>query len=416
MSSKTLPAHYPPLLDYHLQGERQQFSPHQEETPASTFAPTMQACSCSSSSAALMRRTALRLPLGLQQVVSGMRPAAAGIRAALSNLEQHQHQQQQVRTGATAAARVPPLPAGSSGQHQSVYFKTFKPLTPALRHVRQPVHPHLHKGKPERKLTVAKRNTGGRNNTGRITTRFRGGGHRRRIRLVDFKRHAEGPQTVVRIEYDPGRTAHIALLQHSASKELSYILAPDGLRAGDTVQSWPKGVTNSPSSAPSSEDPTGNPDKTNTHASGETLAADPAAASQGITADSFNNMLGQPDALTTSLQRASMLKTGNQLPLYLIPAGTTVHCISLRPGAKAALCRSAGSYGKIVALTSSGSKGSQYAQVQLQSGEVRKLNRECTAVIGSVSNREHQNKVLGKAGRNRWLGRKPKVRGVAMNA
>jgi len=378
-----------------LVNERHRSKPH-----------TMQACSCSSSSAAMLRRAVLQLPLRaqqlqLQQQHSALRPVTLSL--------------QQVRTGATKAARIPELPAGSSGEHRSVYFKTFKPLTPSLRHVRQPVHPHLHKGKPERKLTVAKRGTGGRNNTGRITTRFRGGGHRRRIRLVDFKRQTEGPQTVIRIEYDPGRSAHIALIKHNATEELTYILAPEGLRAGDTVQSWPRGVSVGESGSSSTDvEESSSSSSSNPSTS---LNVDPSAPqSTTIGADSFSNMVGQPEALATSLQRASMLKPGNQLPLHLIPTGTTVHCISLQPGLKGALCRSAGSYGKIVALTSAGSKGGQYAQIQLQSGEVRKLNRNCTAVIGSVSNREHQNKVIGKAGRNRWLGWKPRVRGVAMNA
>lgn len=211
---------------------------------------------------------------------------------------------------------------------------------------------------------------------------------------MDFRRQVEGEQTVERIEYDPGRSAHIALIRHDATSEVSYILAPEGLRAGDKVQSWPKGV------AALKKTPDSNENSINT---------DPAAP-QTVTSD------GQPDSLATSLLRASMLRTGNQLPLHLLPPGTTIHAISLQAGGKAILCRSAGSFGKIVANTSSGSKGDLYAQVQLQSGEVRKIHREATAVVGSVSNREHQNKVLGKAGRSRWLGRKPRVRGVAMNA
>ncbi|CAD6567716.1 MAG: hypothetical protein CYPHOPRED_002020 [Cyphobasidiales sp. Tagirdzhanova-0007] len=292
-------------------------------------------------------------------------------------------------------------------------MKTFKPLTPSLRHVRQPVHAHLWKGDPHRVLTIAKRGTGGRNNTGRITTRFRGGGHKRRIRLVDFKRSIEGEQTVERIEYDPGRTAHIALVKHNVTGQLSYILAPEGLRAGDKVESWPNGLTSS-----LSRSSTANPAKT-----GVLLNTDSASPQSVLRLDASGSITSgdtstsdQPESLATSLLRTSMLRTGNQLPLHLLPPGTTVHCISNRPRSKATLCRSAGSFGKMVATTSSGPKGSLYAQVQLQSGEVRKLNRECTAVIGTVSNREHQGKVLGKAGRSRWLGRKPRVRGMAMNA
>ena len=308
----------------------------------------------------------------------------------------------QLRTGATRAAKIPPPTAATAAAGGS-YMKTFKPLTPGLRHVRQPVHPHLHKGKPQRDLTVAKRGTGGRNNTGRVVTRFRGGGHKRRIRLVDFKRLIEGQQTVERIEYDPGRTAHIALLKHDASGEVSYILAPDGLRAGDKVQSWPRGVIESASEATGGIDTSPSAPQSVNDPTGQAIAAD-------------GDVLAQPKALTTSLLRASMLRTGNQLPLHLIPPGTTIHCIALRPQSKATLCRSAGSSAKMVASSSAGAKGSHFAQVQLTSGEVRKINRNATAVIGSVSNKEHQHKQLGKAGRARWLGRKPRNRGVSMNA
>lgn len=239
------------------------------------------------------------------------------------------------------------------------------------------------------------RKNGGRNNTGRVTTRARGGGHKRRLRMVDFKRQVEGPHTVERIEYDPGRTAHIALLVNDATGEHSYILAPDGLRAGQKVQSWPKGVDVNQSSADG------------------TLNTDPSAP-QSVTEPSA--MDDQPEELKTSLLRASMLQVGNQLPLHLIPPGTTIHCISTLPLGKASLCRSAGSSAKMTATESAGSKGHLYAQIQLKSGEVRKFHRNCTAVIGSVSNREHQHVVIGKAGRKRWMGFKPKVRGMAMNA
>ncbi|KAL7005446.1 mitochondrial 54S ribosomal protein rml2 [Cystobasidiomycetes sp. EMM_F5] len=289
--------------------------------------------------------------------------------------------------------------AGGSAESTSgtaTVFRTFQPLTPGLRHVRQVVHSHLHKGKPYRPLTVAKRATGGRDNTGHIATRFRGGGHKRRIRLVDFRRQTEGEQIVERIEYDPGRSAHIALIKHSETQDFSYILAPDGLRAGDKVQSWPKGVP-----------------KTNSSSGSLPISTDPNAP-QTVTNPVTNS--DQPESLTMSLLRATMVRTGNQLPLHLVPVGTTIHCISTRPNGKASLCRSAGTSGKVIAATAAGSKGDTYAQVQLQSGEVRKLHHQCTAVIGSVSNRDHQNEVIGKAGRNRWLGRKPRVRGVAMNA
>lgn len=240
------------------------------------------------------------------------------------------------------------------------------------------------------------RKNGGRNNTGRVTTRARGGGHKRRLRIIDFRRQVEGPHTVERIEYDPGRTAHIALLVNDATGEHSYILAPDGLRAGQKVQSWPKGVD-------VNQDPTA-------------LNTDPSAPQSVTPPTNSSAMDDQPEELRTSLLRASMLQVGNQLPLHLIPPGTTIHAISTLPLGKASLCRSAGSYAKMTATESSGSKGHLYAQIQLKSGEVRKFHRNCTAVIGSVSNREHQHVVIGKAGRKRWMGLKPKVRGVAMNA
>lgn len=321
---------------------------------------------------------------------------------------------QQVRTGATSAARIPQISnqgtgstsASSSGKSNApinTYFKTYKPLTPSLRHVKHVVHPHLHKGKPLRELTVALRKNGGRNNSGHIATRWRGGGHKRRLRLIDFKRQSEGAHTVERIEYDPGRTAHIALITNDANGEQSYILAPDGLRAGDKVQSWPKGVDTNATNVTSSLD---------TDPKAPQTVAAPAFPSSSIGA----GMEDQPEELKTSLLRASMLRVGNQLPLHLIPPGTTIHCISTLPNTKASLCRSAGSYARMAATESSGSKGHLYVQIQLKSGEVRKFHRNCTAVIGSVSNREHQNEVLGKAGRKRWLGLKPKVRGMAMNA
>jgi ribosomal protein L2 len=316
--------------------------------------------------------------------------------------------QQQVRTGASSAARIPrSTQQGTSSTAASTrssapintYIKTYKPLTPGLRHVKHVVHPHLHKGGPLRELTSAMRKNGGRNNTGRITTRARGGGHRRRHRLIDFIRQTEGPHTVERIEYDPGRTAHIALVTNDATGEQSYILAPDGLRAGDKVQSWPKGV-----------------DVKAHEAAAASLNTDPSAPQSVTPPSAAESQEEQPEELQTSLLRASMLRTGNQLPLYLIPPGTTIHCISTIPYKKASLCRSAGSSAKMAATESAGSKGQLYAQIQLKSGEVRKFHRNCTAVIGSVSNREHQNVVLGKAGRKRWLGFKPKVRGMAMNA
>ena len=332
--------------------------------------------------------------------------ASAGSRSALQARRIPLAVLQQVRTGANSAARIPQTKqqgtsstAAAAGSNKPIntYMKTYKPLTPSLRHVKHVVHPHLHKGKPFRPLTTAMRKNGGRNNSGHVVTRARGGGHKRRLRDVDFKREVEGPHTVERIEYDPGRTAHIALLVNDATGAFSYILAPDGLRAGHKVQSWPKGVALEGSEQ-----------------SAEGINSDPSAP-QSVTPPADNSQ-EQPEELQMALLRASMLQVGNQLPLHLIPPGTTIHCISTLPNKKASLCRSAGSSAKMTATESAGSKGHLYAQVQLKSGEVRKFHRNCTAVIGSVSNREHQNVVLGKAGRKRWLGFRPKVRGVAMNA
>lgn len=262
-------------------------------------------------------------------------------------------------------------------------FKTFKPITPSIRWLRYPLAPHLHRGRPVRALTRAKRSTGGRNHHGHITVRGRGGGHRRRLRLVDFYRWESGEQRVVRIEYDPGRSAHIALLEHSETKRLSYILAPDGLSAGDTVQSY------------------------------RTMKQD----------------MGSTSSLDLGIFRTHAIRPGNVLPLRLIPIGTTIHAISLRPLGPAKLVRAAGTSGQLVAFSSyrksaaseaDDSSPSQtqstHAQVRLASGEVRLVPIDCCATIGLVSNVDHQHRRLGKAGRSRWLGRRPKVRGVAMNA
>jgi large subunit ribosomal protein L2 len=198
---------------------------------------------------------------------------------------------------------------------------------------------------PLKKLTEGKSATGGRNHYGRITSRFRGGGHKQRYRIVDFKRAKIGvPARVAEIEYDPNRTARIALL-HYADGEKNYILAPDGLKQGDTVIS----------------------------------------------------------------SRLADIRPGNSLPLGDIPAGTMIHNIEMRKGKGGQLVRSAGSAAQLMA------KDATYAQIKLPSGEVRKIHVLCRATVGQVSNLEHQNISLGKAGRARWLGRRPHNRGVTMN-
>ncbi len=198
---------------------------------------------------------------------------------------------------------------------------------------------------PLKKLTEGKPRTGGRNHYGRITSRFRGGGHKQRYRIVDFKRAKIGvPARVAEIEYDPNRTARIALL-HYADGEKNYILAPDGLKQGDTVIS----------------------------------------------------------------SNLADIRPGNSLPLGDIPAGTMIHNIEMRKGKGGQLVRSAGTAAQLMA------KDSTYAQIKLPSGEVRKIHVLCRATVGQVSNLEHQNISLGKAGRARWLGRRPHNRGVTMN-
>lgn len=297
-------------------------------------------------------------------------------------------------------------------------FKTFKPITHSLRWVRTSIQPHIYKGRPLRALTITKRSTGGRNHHGHVTVRGRGGGHRKRIRVVDFHRWESGPQQVIRIEYDPGRSAHIALVEHLETKIRSYILATDGLREGDTVQSY-------------------------------RLDEEAVKQAKG----------GSGNALDMGMFRTRAIRPGNVLPLRLIPIGTMMHAISLDPRGPTKLVRSAGAYGQLVAFvhkrsdikketsnTSTqgqfpgnlrsfdnfeesskaaesenanniqGGATSVYAQVRLQSGEVRLLKSDCCATIGRVSNIDHEHERLGKAGRSRWLGRRPKVRGVAMNA
>ncbi len=224
-------------------------------------------------------------------------------------------------------------------------LKNYKPRTPSTRQLVTVDRSELWKGKPVKSLTVGLTKTGGRNNQGHITTRHIGGGHKRKYRLIDFKRRKMDMEAVVeRIEYDPNRTAFIALIKY-ADGELSYILAPQRLAAGDKV-----------------------------------IASEKAD-----------------------------IKPGNAMPLKNIPVGTIVHNVELKPRKGGQLARSAGSYVQLVG------RDSGYAQIKLTSGELRIVRGECMATIGAVSNTDHSNINLGKAGRNRWLGRRPTVRGVVMN-
>lgn len=224
-------------------------------------------------------------------------------------------------------------------------LKFYKPTSPGRRGMSVVTTEELTKKRPEKRLTEFHLRTGGRNNAGRTTVRFRGGGHKRLYRRIDFRRDKLGvPARVAAIEYDPNRSARIALL-HYADGEKRYILAPVGLTVNDTVQSGP----------------------------------------------------------------AAEVKPGNALPLDSMPLGTTVHNIELKPGKGGQLIRSAGGFAQVM-----GREG-DYVQVRLKSGEMRKILKSCMATVGQVGNLDHENESVGKAGRSRWRGRMPHVRGAAMN-
>jgi large subunit ribosomal protein L2 len=223
--------------------------------------------------------------------------------------------------------------------------RVFKPTSNGRRQYSVSDFAEITTDKPERSLLEAQSNTGGRNNYGRITSRFRGGGHKQRYRVIDWRRDKIGvPAKVASVQYDPNRTARIALL-HYADGEKRYILCPDGLLVGQGVIS----------------------------------------------------------------SRNADIRPGNSMPLKAIPVGTAIHNIEMRLGKGAQLVRSAGGSAQLMA------KEADYAQVKLPSGEVRKIHVECRATIGVVSNGDHKNLKLGKAGRSRWLGRRPHNRGVTMN-
>ena len=225
-------------------------------------------------------------------------------------------------------------------------LKTFKPTTPSLRQLVLVDRSDLHKGKPVKALTEGKSSKGGRNNNGRITVRFRGGGHKQSYRVIDFKRRTQPgvAATVERIEYDPNRTGYIALIKYPDGT-LSYILAPQRLQAGDQVVS-------------------------------------------GEQAD---------------------IKPGNAMSIGNIPVGTLVHNIETKIGAGGTLARSAGNYAQIVG------RDQGYVILRLKSGEQRLVHGNCYATVGAVSNPDHMNTTIGKAGRQRWLGQRPHNRGVTMN-
>ena len=224
-------------------------------------------------------------------------------------------------------------------------LKQFKPTTPGQRVLVLVDRMALWKGKPEKALTEGLRGHGGRNNFGRITARRRGGGHKRRYRIVDFKRAKyDVPATVERLEYDPNRSGFIALIRYEDG-EPAYILAPQRLSVGDTVVAG----------------------------------------------------------------RAVDVKPGNAMPLQNIPVGTIIHNIEMKRGKGGQIARAAGTYAQLIG------KDQGYAQLRLNSGELRMVRAECMATVGAVSNPDQQNVKMGKAGRSRWLGKRPSVRGVAMN-
>ena len=224
-------------------------------------------------------------------------------------------------------------------------LKTFKPVTPGLRQLVIVDRRELYKGKPVKTLTEGKTSKGGRNNAGRVTVRFRGGGHKQAYRIVDFKRRKlDVPGKVERLEYDPNRTAFIALIRY-ADNELAYILAPQRLAVGDEV-----------------------------------IAGN------------------QVD-----------VKPGNAMPIANIPVGAIVHNVEMKIGKGGAIARSAGTYAQIVG------RDQGYVIIRLNSGEQRLVHGQCFASIGAVSNPDHMNTSIGKAGRSRWLGRRPHNRGVTMN-
>ena len=224
-------------------------------------------------------------------------------------------------------------------------LKNFKPTSPGLRQLVIVDRGELYKGKPEKTLTIGLTKTGGRDNFGHVTSRRIGGGHKRKLRIIDFKRNKKDIEaTVERIEYDPNRSAFIALVSYNDG-EKAYILAPQRLKSGDKV----------------------------------------------ISADKAD------------------IKPGNAMPLKNMPIGTIVHNVELKPGAGGQLARSAGCYAQLMG------KDGVYAQIKMNSGELRKVHSDCLATVGSVSNPDQRNVNLGKAGRARWLGIRPSVRGMAMN-
>lgn len=288
-------------------------------------------------------------------------------------------------------------------------LRRYKPRTPGIRHLVRPINDHLWPGRPVYELTIPKKgqSRGGRNHTGHVVVRHRGGGHKRRLRTVDFSRDEGGRHIVERIEHDPGRTAHIALVRSESTGKLSYILAAEGMRAGDTVESYRSGLP--------------------------------------------EELLGGADGeMDRGLIASKTAHRGNCLKLGMIPIGTPIYNITPDKSSIGKICRSAGTYGVVIAkgedevqkemlkfigeqATTSADgklqlsalsqdqlrryeKAAQFVTVKLSSGEVRLVDKDAVATIGVASNANYKYSQLGKAGRKRWLGIRPTVRGVAMNA
>jgi large subunit ribosomal protein L2 len=224
-------------------------------------------------------------------------------------------------------------------------IRKLRPRTPGTRHASRSTFEEITRRRPEKSLLRPKKSTGGRNNLGRVTAWQRGGGHKRHLRTIDFRRNKDGiPARIAAIEYDPNRTARLALLYY-VDGEKRYILAPVGVTVGEKLMSGPE----------------------------------------------------------------AEIKSGNCLPLSRIPLGTFVHAVEMLPGKGAQMARSAGTYIQLMA------REGKYAHLRLPSGEVRIVPVECRATVGQVGNVDHENISIGKAGRSRWMGRRPSVRGVAMN-
>ncbi|EMD91659.1 hypothetical protein COCC4DRAFT_57322 [Bipolaris maydis ATCC 48331] len=278
----------------------------------------------------------------------------------------------------TVAVDAATLNQEGSRRDRFIPLRTYKPRTPGLRHLKRPVNDHLWKGRPYLKLTIARKgqHLGGRNNTGRVTVRHRGGGHKRRIRIVDYKRYLPGKHIVERIEYDPNRSAHLALLTRLATGEKSYIIAADGMRAGDEVESYRSGIPK------------------------ELIASMGGGIDPGMLA-------------------AKTAARGNCLPIHMVPLGSQVYNVGSKSQGGGVFCRSAGTYAIIVnkeEVEKGSSTEIKHVIIRLQSGEIRKVSADACCTIGVASNPQSHFTSLGKAGRSRWLGKRPEVRGVAMNA